>query len=190
MKKIVIFISGRGSNMEAIIKEIESGILKDTAEIVLVFSNKPDAPGLKKAEEKGIKITSINSKGKNRKEYDIELIELLSEYDFDYIILAGYMRILSENFVNTFKKRIINIHPADTKKHQGLHAYEWAFENNLDETVITVHYVDAGVDTGEIIAQTKVDLKGAESLNEVERRGLVAEHTFYSETLYNIFKQK
>ena len=189
MKKIAIFISGRGSNMEAIIRETENGVLNGIAEIVLVFSNNPEATGLKTATEKGIRTACINSAGKKRQVFDNEVINLLTYVDFDYIVLAGYMRILSEEFVTKYKNRIINIHPADTNKHQGLHAYEWAFENKLEETKITVHYVDAEVDTGKIIAQTKVDLKGANSIEEVESRGLAVEHEFYSETLKHVLTQ-
>ena len=189
MTKIAIFISGRGSNMEAVIREVNSGILKGIAEIVLVFSNNPDAAGLKTAADSGIRIACINSKGKKRKLFDNEVINMLEYIEFDYIILAGYMRILSENFVNTYPKRIINIHPADTIHHQGLHAYEWAFNNNLNETKITIHYVDAGVDSGEIIAQTAVDLNHVKSLKEVELRGLSVEHKFYSETLRKLFEK-
>ena len=174
--------------MEAIIREVKFGVLKGIAEVTLVFSNNPDAAGLETAKQEGIKTTCINSKGKKRQEFDSEVIEMLSKYEFDYIVLAGYMRILSETFVEKYRKRIINIHPADTKKHQGLHGYEWAFENNLKETKITVHYVDVGLDTGEIIAQATVDLTGAENLEDVEKRGLAVEHRFYSETLSRTFQ--
>jgi phosphoribosylglycinamide formyltransferase-1 len=174
--------------MEAIMKSVESGVLKDQAEVVMVFSNNPDAAGLETADYKGYKTANISSKGKKRESFDKEVIDLLEQLEFDYIILAGYMRILSETFVTRFPKRIINIHPADTKLHQGLHAYEWAFDNNMHETKITVHYVDVGVDKGEIISQATVDLTDAETLDEVERRGLAVEHKFYSETLNILFK--
>ncbi len=190
MKKIVIFISGRGSNMEAIIKECKNGILKGSAETTLVFSDKKEAAGLKTAENYGIKTEHIPSRGKTRTEFDKEVINLLAAYDFDYIVLAGYMRILSTVFVRHYKNKIINIHPADTKLHQGLHAYEWAFKNKMKQTKITVHYVNEGVDTGAVIAQKEVDLEGADSLEEVEKRGLATEHRFYSETLYHLFNQK
>ncbi len=169
--------------MEAILKECKNGILKGIAEPVLVFSDKKDAPGLKKAGKYSIKTASISAKGKSREEFDKEVINLLSKYNFDYIILAGYMRILSDIFVKKYAGKIINIHPADTNLHQGLHAYKWAFENKLPETKITVHYVNEGVDTGKIIAQKAVDLRGANTSEEVEKRGLAAEHEFYSLTL-------
>ncbi len=188
MTKIVIFISGRGSNMEAILKECKNGILKGIAEPVLVFSDKKDAGGLETAKKYGIKTETLSAKGKKRQEFDTEVINLLSKYKFDYIILAGYMRILSDVFVKKYSGKIINIHPADTNLHQGLHAYEWAFKNKIQETKITVHYVNEGVDTGKIIAQKTVDLTGCKTSEEVEKRGLAVEHQFYSETLYNILK--
>jgi len=188
--KFVIFISGRGSNMKRILEETQNGILKDIAEVVLVFSDKPDAPGLEIAKKMGIETRSISAKGKKRKEYDREVLHLLQDYDFDFIILAGYMRILTPEFVSRFPKKIINIHPADTHKHQGLHAYEWAFENKLKTTTITVHYVDEGMDTGEIIAQKEVDLSGCQTLEDVEQRGLAVEHGFYSEVLKKLLDKK
>ncbi len=187
--KLVIFISGRGSNMQRIVEETQNGILKDVAEVILVFSNNPGAPGLKIARKAGIPTLSIPPEGKTRREYDLEIMQLLQQYDFDYIILAGYMRILSPEFVRNYPKKIINIHPADTRLHQGLEAYKWAFENKLRSTKITVHFVDEGVDTGEIIAQKEVNLSGVRSLKEVEKRGLATEHRFYPRILSELIKK-
>ncbi len=186
MKKGIIFISGRGSNMESILKESRNGILKGLLEIPLVFSNNPQAPGLKIAEENGIKTAAISSRGKSREIFDKEVIQEIEKYLPDYIILAGYMRILSPEFIRKYQGKIINIHPADTRLHQGLNGYKWAFENGLPETKITVHFVDEGLDTGEIIGLEKVDLSGVESLEEVEKRGLATEHRFYPEMLKKI----
>ena len=183
MKKIAIFISGRGSNMKAIMEQCQHGILKGIAEPVLVFSNKVDAAGLDYAKSQGIETACIESLGLKRAEFDRQVVDLLAGYKIDFIVLAGYMRILSPVLVQAYPKRIINIHPADTAAHQGLHGYEWAWENKLPETKITVHYVDEGLDTGSIIAQGIVDLRGAENLDEIERRGLAVEHKLYSETL-------
>ncbi len=188
MKRIIIFISGRGSNMKRIIEETQNGILKDVAEVVLVFSDKPDAPGLEIAKQMGIKTGTLSSKGLKRKEYDEKVREIIEKYPFDLIILAGYMRILSPEFVRKYPKKIINIHPADTRQHQGLNAYKWAFENRLPETKITVHYVDEGMDTGEIIAQETVDLRGCKTLEEVEKRGLATEHYLYSRVIKDLIK--
>lgn len=183
MKKIAIFISGRGSNMKAIMEHCQHGILKGIAEPVLVFSNKVDAAGLDYAKSQGIETACIESLGLKRAEFDRQVVDLLAGYKIDFIVLAGYMRILSPVLVQAYPKRIINIHPADTTQHQGLHGYEWAWENKLPETKITVHYVDEGLDTGSIIAQGIVDLRGAKNLDEIERRGLAVEHKLYSETL-------
>ncbi len=187
MKKIAIFISGRGSNMSAIVEQCQNGILKGIAEPVLVFSNKSDALGLEFAKEKGIDTMFMEAKGLKRADYDSLVLDIIEPYQPDYIILAGYMRILSPVLVNAYPKRIINIHPADTTLHQGLHGYEWAWENKLEETKVTVHFVDEGLDTGSIISQKTVNMVGAKSLEEVEKRGLAVEHKLYSETLKNLF---
>ncbi len=185
--RIAIFISGRGSNMEAIVTQTQHGILQECCDIVLVFANKPDAPGLRTAQQYGLKIAFVESQGKKREDFDRQVIALLEPYRLDYIVLAGYMRILSPLFVERYRNRIINIHPADTKAYQGIHGYEWAFEHKLETTKITVHFVDEGVDTGTILDQREVDLRGADSLEEIERRGLQVEHEFYSNVLRRVF---
>ena len=189
-KRVAILISGHGSNMEAIIKNSRNGILKDHCEIVLVLSNRENAEGLQIASSYGIETTCIISKGKKREDYDLELVSFLKQYELDYIVLAGFMKILSSAFIKTFKNRIINIHPADTDKFKGLGAYEWAFKNRLDSTKITVHFVDNGVDTGKVIGKCNVDLKDAKTLSEVKNRGLKVEHKFYSEMLEKVFNEK
>ena len=186
-QRMVIFISGRGSNMEAILEHVRDGILKDYCEVALVFSNKPSAKGLEIARSFGVKTVCIESKGKQREVFDQEVIDLIKPLNPDYVVLAGFMRILSPVFIRAFKNRIINIHPADTNEFQGVGAYEWAFKNKKEETKISVHFVDEGVDTGPVIAKEIVDLKGAESLEEVERRGLRVEHEFYSKALRMVF---
>ena len=187
-KRIAIFISGRGSNMETIVRQTQNGILKEVCEVALVFSNKPQAKGLEIAKELGIETASIPSKGKQREDFDREVVHLLEPYGIDFIVLAGFMRILSPVLIQAYRNRIINIHPADTDAFQGVGAYEWAFENKKESTKITVHYVDEGVDTGQVIAKAQVDLRGADTIEEVERRGLKVEHRVYSEALLKIFK--
>ncbi|MBD3305370.1 phosphoribosylglycinamide formyltransferase [candidate division KSB3 bacterium] len=189
-KRIAIFISGRGSNMEAILKQAQAGILKDCCEVVLVFANRKDARGLQIAEHLGIQTASIASRGKQREAFDREVVEFLNPFHLDYIVLAGYMRVLSPAFIEPYRNRIINIHPADTALYQGAHAYEWAFERKLATTTITIHFVDEGVDTGRVLAQRDVDLRGADSLEEVERRGLQVEHALYSGVLRDVFTGK
>jgi phosphoribosylglycinamide formyltransferase-1 len=184
--RLAILLSGRGSNMLALVKAVQSGVLKDLAEVAVVFSNKPDAPGLAAAAALGCPTAALPSQGRKRADFDAEAAALLAHYQPDFVVLAGYMRILSPAFIQPFAGRILNIHPADTHQHQGLHAYEWAFGNHLPETKITVHLVDEGLDTGPILAQRAVDLRGADTLAEVERRGLAVEHELYAKTLADL----
>ena len=186
--RLAILLSGRGSNMLALVKATQTGILKDLAEVVVVFSNKPDAFGLEAAAALGCPVAALPSQGRKRETFDAEVVQLLQQYQPDLVVLAGYMRVLSPAFIQPFVGRIINIHPADTHQHQGLHAYEWAFDNRLPETKITVHLVDESLDTGPILAQQTVDLRGADTLAEVERRGLAVEHDLYARTLADLIK--
>lgn len=176
--------------MEAIAREARVGILMDCCEIVCIFSNNPDSLGIPIAEDLGFTTHIIPSKGKKRREYDAQVLAYLQTLDIDYIVLAGYMRLLSPVLIQAYPKRIINIHPADTKAFQGVGGYEWAWENSLELTYITVHYVDEGMDTGKIIVQQEVDLRGADSLEEVKIRGLAVEHAVYSMVLKTIFTQE
>jgi phosphoribosylglycinamide formyltransferase-1 len=188
LARLAILLSGRGSNMLALVRAVQSGVLRGLAEVAVVFSNKPDAPGLAAAAALGCPTAALPSKGRQREAFDLEAAALLQQYRPDFILLAGYMRILSPAFIQPFAGRILNIHPADTHQHQGLHAYEWAFDNHLPETKITVHLVDEGLDTGPILAQQTVDLRGADTLDEVERRGLAVEHELYASALAGVIK--
>lgn len=174
--------------MLALVKATQTGPLQGLAEVVVVFSNKPDAFGLEAAAAQGCPTASLSSQGRKREVFDAEAAQLLRQYRPDFVVLAGYMRILSPAFIQPFAGRILNIHPADTHQHQGLHAYEWAFDNQLAETKITVHLVDEGLDTGPVLAQQTVDLRGADTLAEVERRGLAVEHELYANTLVAIIQ--
>lgn len=189
-KRIAIFISGRGSNMDAILRQTRDGILRDACELVLVFSNNPEAKGLETAKNAGIPTDCIPSKGKKRENFDKEVINFLEPLKIDYIILAGYMRLLSPLFIRTYQKRIINIHPADTRAFQGVGAYDWAFENKLKKTYITVHYVDEGMDTGDMIEQRELDISGMTTLKEIEKAGLTLEHKMFSEVLKKLFENE
>ena len=183
LARLAILLSGRGSNMLALAEATRSGVLQGRAEIAVVFSNDPAAPGLAAAEALGYATAARPSAGRKRADYDREVVELLQTYRPDCIVLAGYLRILSPGFIRAFAGRILNIHPADTRQHQGLHAYEWAFDNQLPTTKITVHLVDEGLDTGPVLAQEVVNLAGATTLAEVQRRGLAVEHDLYPKAL-------
>lgn len=172
--------------MEAIWRSTQHGLLGGLAEIALVFSNEPQAPGLQIAKQLGLATCCIPSTGRSRLEQEKELLMALAPAQVDFLVLAGYLRILSEQVLNQYPHRVINIHPADTALHRGLGGYEWAHAQRLSSTKITVHWVDAGLDTGEIIAQREVDLRGAVTLEEVKARGLAVEHELFSEALYQV----
>ena len=188
-KRIAIFISGRGSNMDAILRQAREGILREACDVVLVFSNKPDAIGLDIAKQAGVKTACIPSKGKKREDFDREVVEFLNKFDLDYIVLAGYMRLLSPLFIQAYKQRIINIHPADTRAFQGVGGYDWAWEQGLKKTAVTVHYVDEGMDTGDIIEQRELDISDCSTLEELEKKGLALEHSMFSEVLKKVFEK-
>jgi phosphoribosylglycinamide formyltransferase-1 len=189
-KRIAIMISGRGSNMEAIARSVRSGVLKDLCEVAVVISNRRDAPGLKSARDLGLKAVYLGTPDKGNKDFEAAAAEVIENYKADLIVLAGFMKILQAGFVKKFKNRIVNIHPADPAAYKGPKGYKWAFENGLKKTFITIHFVDEGVDTGKIIAMREVDLQGAETIEEVKKLGLAAEHEFYSEVLAGIIKVK
>jgi len=181
--RLAILISGRGSNMLALAKQVQAGVLTGQCEIAVVISSRPGAPGLDAAKQLDLPTVELDAHGMDKTAYDDALLAALDEHRVEVVVLAGYMRILSPRVVGHFRNRILNIHPADTALHQGLGAYDWAFEQKLSSTQITVHLVDEGLDTGAVLAQREVDLSGLTSLDEVEQGGLAVEHALYPEAL-------
>lgn len=175
--------------MEAIVRSARGGLLCDLCEVALVFSNRAEAPGLAYARELGVPDACVESKGMSRDAFDQAMLATLETYGVDWLVLAGFMRILTPAVIRRYPGRIVNIHPADTRQHQGLHGYRWAFERRLPKTCVTVHLVDEGLDTGRIVEQREVDLTGALSEEEVQRRGLKVEHALYSEALARLFRE-
>ena len=183
MINIAVFISGRGSNFLALLKNIEKGVLKN-CQIAVVFSNNPNAKGLEYAAEAGIKTIVIPSKNRSdRVEYDKEIINALSEYNIDLICLAGYMRIVTEELVEAYKNKIINIHPALLPSFPGLHAQKQALDYGVKVSGCTVHFVDGGMYTGPIILQKTVPVYDNDTEDTLSARILEQEHTAYSEAV-------
>ena len=183
MINIAVFISGRGSNFLALLKNIEKGVLKN-CQIAVVFSNNPNAKGLEYAAEAGIKTIVIPSKNRSdRAEYDKEIINALSEYNIDLICLAGYMRIVTQELVDAYKNRIINIHPALLPSFPGLHAQKQAIDYGVKVSGCTVHFVDGGMDTGPVILQKIVPVYDNDTEDTLSERILEQEHTAYSEAV-------
>jgi len=167
VKKIVVLISGSGSNMVAIKNAIDIGIISDT-ELSCVICNEPKAEGVEKAQHLGLPTQIINHKDfKTRELFDKELVAVIKNIDPDLIILAGFMRILTPIFTSTFSGKILNIHPSLLPKYPGLHTHESALENNDREHGITIHFVTEELDGGPFIAQGYLvigDTKDSKSL--------------------------
>lgn len=183
MLNMAILISGRGSNMNAILSSHANSTLKNIQPCV-VISNKNDAPGLKIAKEEfGIATEVIISNGKKGWEYDKEIISVLKKYHVypsnGIICLAGYMRILSANFVKEYKLRILNIHPSLLPSFKGLHAQKQAVDYGVKVSGCTVHFIDDNVDTGPIILQESVPVYDKDTEEELSNRILQLEHKLY-----------
>ncbi|HEY2913959.1 MAG TPA: phosphoribosylglycinamide formyltransferase, partial [Candidatus Angelobacter sp.] len=154
LKKLGILLSGRGSNFEAIADSIKAGNLQ--AQIAIVISNRADAPGLESAKRRGLNAVLIPSKGRVREEHDAEVVAALKQAQVDLICLAGYMRLLSPDFIRAFPHRIINIHPSLLPAFPGMDAQKQALEYGVKVTGCTVHFVDEHLDHGPIILQKTV----------------------------------
>jgi phosphoribosylglycinamide formyltransferase 1 len=184
MIRVAVLISGRGSNLGAILRSWQTGELRDACSIVGVVSNRAHAGGLAIARAAGVPtLVQEAGPGQTRKEYDTQLLAALALWAPQMLVLAGFDRILSPVLVRAFPHRIVNIHPADPASYRGLHGYRWAFDHQRSETQVSVHVVDEGVDTGPVLAAAPVDLRGAATLAEVEARGLLVEHDLYPRAL-------
>ena len=180
MTKIAILISGRGSNMEAIINAINSGKLD--AEVCFVGSDNENAKGLKTARDMGLETITFDYK-----EADKVLLWAIHENNVEWLILAGYMRILSKNFVKNMEGRIVNIHPSLLPSFKGAHAINDALQYGVKVTGVTIHFVDEFVDHGRILAQGAVEIKEGDTLETLSERIHRLEHSLYPETLAKLF---
>jgi phosphoribosylglycinamide formyltransferase-1 len=181
VRKLGILVSGRGSNFIAIADNIKAGKLN--AEIAIVISNRTDAPAIAAADERGIPSTVIPSKGKERGAHDAEVIAALKNAGAELICLAGYMRLLSGDFVRAFPGRILNIHPSLLPLFPGLDAQEQALKAGTKESGCTVHFVDDQLDHGQIILQKKVPVLPEDDVESLSARILKQEHVAYSEAI-------
>jgi len=181
MKRLGILLSGRGSNFSAIGDSIDAGRLD--AEIAVVISNRPEAPGVGAAKARGLNTRVIASKGLDRELYDRLLMEELRACAVDLVCLAGYMRILSGAFIREFPLRILNIHPSLLPAFPGLDAQYQAIEHGVKFSGCTVHFVDEGLDSGPIVAQAVVPVLDADDAESLAARILVEEHRIYSEAI-------
>ncbi|MFH1965735.1 MAG: phosphoribosylglycinamide formyltransferase [Acidobacteriota bacterium] len=181
MKKVAVLLSGRGSNFLALSDAINGGDIP--AEIVLVISNLENAAGLKLAGERGCRTLYIPSKGRDREDFDREVVAELEAAEVDFVCLAGFMRLLSSYFVSRFPMRILNIHPALLPAFTGLDAQKQALDWGVKVTGCTVHLVDEQLDHGPIIVQRQVPVLAADTVDILSARILVQEHQAYPEAL-------
>lgn len=186
--KLGILLSGRGSNFLAIADHIASGRLQ--ANIAIVISNRADAPGIAAAQARGCKTAVIPSKGRERSGHDAEVVAALRAAEVDLVVLAGYMRLLSAEFVGAFPQRILNIHPSLLPAFPGLDAQQQALDYGAKITGCTVHFVDDQLDHGPIIVQRPVPVLPGDSVAALSARILKEEHIAYSEAIALVLARK
>jgi phosphoribosylglycinamide formyltransferase 1 len=182
MKNLGILLSGRGSNFEAIAKNVAAGKIPN-ARLAVVISNKVEAGGLEVARRMGLEAVVIPSKCKPREEHDREVVAEMQRHKVDLVCLAGYMRLLSPWFVQQFPRRILNIHPSLLPAFPGLEAQEQAFAYGVKITGCTVHFVDEELDHGAIIVQKAVQVLETDDEHTLAARILEQEHVAYSEAI-------
>ena len=172
---IAVLLSGNGSNLKAIIDE--------NIDVSFVVSNNPRAIGLKIAKNANIPSYSW----KNVLELEKEVLKLIIEYDIQLLVLAGYMRLLSKNFVNSLpSKFIVNVHPSLLPKYKGINAVKQAIDDCAEYTGVTVHYVDEGMDSGSIIKQDSIKIKEYDTVESLKDRLQAIEHSLYPDTIKSI----
>jgi phosphoribosylglycinamide formyltransferase-1 len=175
--RIGVLASGRGSNLQALVDAQGRGELG--GEIVVVFSNVEGAPALDRARRASIPVVVRDHRGRRRDEFDAEVAQILAAHGVDVVCLAGYMRLLSPAFVGTFEGRVLNVHPALLPAFPGLHAQRQAVEHGVKVSGATVHLVDAGLDSGPIVAQEAVRVLSSDTEDTLAARILEAEHRIY-----------
>jgi len=189
MHSLGILLSGRGSNFVAIADSIDAGRIPN-ARISVVITNKPDAPGIATARERGLHALVIPSKGKPREEHDREVVAALKQHNVDLVCLAGYMRLLSPWFVQQFPRKILNIHPSLLPAFPGLEAQEQAFAYGVKVSGCTVHFVDEELDHGAIIVQKTVPVLDGDDEHTLAERILEQEHIAYTEAINIVLEGK
>jgi phosphoribosylglycinamide formyltransferase-1 len=182
IKRIAILISGRGSNMAALIDGVRSGAIAN-AEVAVVISDQPTAAGLERATQFGIETVTIERQGRSREEHDREIVAALKLRNIDLVCLAGYMRVLSADFIDAYRGRILNIHPSLLPSFPGLNAQQQALDQRATISGCTVHFVDETLDGGPIIAQREVPVSGDDTAESLAARILIAEHQLYPEAV-------
>lgn len=179
--RVGVLISGRGSNMVALLEAARDPDYP--AEIVLVLSNNPDAPGLELARGMGVEARAVDHRGRDKAAHEAELTAALRDAEVGVIALAGYMRLLSPAFIEAWRGRILNIHPSLLPLYPGLHTHRRALEAGDQEAGCSVHLVTEGVDEGPVLAQRRVPILRGDTEESLAERVLQAEHELYPTAL-------
>lgn len=187
--RIGILISGRGSNMLAIVEAVRDGRIPN-AEVAVVISDQRDPVGLIKAKEHGIETLVVERRGRQREEHDRDVVAALQARQIDLICLAGYMRVLSGEFLAAYRGRILNIHPSLLPLFPGLDAQKQALAHKARQSGCTVHFVDETLDGGPIIAQRVVAIHEDDTIESLSARILVEEHQLYPEAVANVLSKQ
>jgi len=184
---LAILISGRGSNMLSLVRAAREGRL--SADVRLVVSNRPDAPGLEAARALGVETAMLSHRDfPDRESFDRALADLLEGRGVRFVALAGFMRVLTQAFLDRFPGRVVNIHPALLPSFPGIHAQRQALDYGVRVTGCTVHLVDSGMDTGPIIAQAAVPVRDDDDEETLSARILAAEHEVYPSALEDVLR--
>lgn len=187
--RIAVLISGRGSNFEALYRATRDGRLP--AEIVLVLSNVASAAGIEHARSLGLETAVVPSRGaESRAVHEAEVREEIERIGAEWICLAGYMRLLSADFVAAFENRILNIHPSLLPSFPGLNVQQAALDHGVRVSGCTVHFVDAGLDSGPIVGQRTVPVRSSDSAMSLAARILREEHDLYAEALRRLLEEE
>jgi phosphoribosylglycinamide formyltransferase-1 len=186
MSKVGVLISGRGSNLQALIDAERAGTLG--GKIAVVISNVDGVPGLERARAAGIPALCCRHEGRPREEHDRELASILREHGVDVVCLAGYMRLLSPVFLDAFAGRILNVHPSLLPAFPGRDAQRQALEHGVKVSGATVHLVDAGLDAGPILAQEAVPVRDDDTVETLSARILEAEHRIYPRAVRSVLE--
>lgn len=187
--RLGILISGRGSNMVALADAVNDGTIP-SAEVVVVISDQANAGGLVKARERGIETLVIERRGRRREEHDREMVAALQARAVNLVCLAGYMRLLSREFLAAFPRRILNIHPSLLPLFPGLNAQQQALDSGARVSGCTVHFVDETLDGGPVIAQREVPVLAGDTAESLSERILVEEHQLYPEAVRRVLSAK
>ncbi|MGM8216145.1 phosphoribosylglycinamide formyltransferase [Bacillaceae bacterium W0354] len=188
MKRVAVFASGSGSNFETIVKAAQTE--KIGYEVVFLFSDQEDAYALKRAQQLNVPSIAFSPKSFGDKAaYELELLNVLKRERIDFIVLAGYMRLIGPTLLNAYIGRIVNIHPSLLPSFPGKDAIQQALNKGVKVTGVTIHYVDAGMDTGPIIAQEAVKIEDTDTYLQLQKKIQAIEHELYPKTLAKLLRE-